>query len=585
MVNLYKKRYWFIWGALFVMSLQSFQGRRTFLLPRSQSVDAARELMGWQREINLFDKGTYWTLAFTPEYQHSFNPCAISNYLLGGNLFNFTGSQVTNRAATDILADYFGLPSNFSSVVGFCPRITNFIFDINFYMGFDVLCSGLYFRIHAPIVHAKADLRLSERIRNPGSTFFPAGYMGPERVESDDLVHSVEQAMEGTNIIEGQPVPLVFGDMKSPLQFGKIFGREARTHMSDVHLVFGWNFLQDCWYHLGLNLRAILPTGNRPCSEFLLEAVIGNGKHWEFGLGLTSHVDIWESDSELWSCALYFDANLTHLVTSEQLRSYDFKDNPGSRYMLLEQIHPGSENLFLGIAGPPAPNQYAGHLLPAINVTTLSSNISIPAQFDAVLKCSFFRCSWEIDFGYNLWIRSAEKLSCRRQFPQNIYALKGDAQVYGFAVDETPIALNATEHAATIHGGQGATNFVAGVEYTNANVDSPIVARDPGVLTQLNAADSAELGIAQLPVNTSNPAQLLNDNNIDTCSGLAPKAVTHKLFVYAGNRWEGCECVEPYLGFGGEIEFAAGSTCYPACKKDRFALNQWAVLVKGGFSY
>ncbi len=555
---------------------KAFEGVKTVYLPRSQSVDAARELMGWQREINLYTCDNYWTFSLAPVYQHSFNPCALGNYILGGTSFNVTGSRVTRRSSNDILADYFGLPQDFQSVVNFCPVITSFIFDTNFYFGLNSIFEGFYIRIHAPIVHSKADLQLCEFVGAAGSDFYPAGYMGAAQVPTDELAHSVELAMQGSVLISGVKTPLTFGDMQSPLAFGKIFSRESRTGLSDVQLVAGWNFVQDDWYHLGLNIRAAIPSGSRPDPEFLLDAVVGNGKHWELGMGLTSHVDVWEH--ALWSCGLYLDANVTHLFSSEQVRSFQFKNNgPGSRYMLLELITPGSENLFLGVGGPAAPDQYDGHLFPAINVTTFCTKIAIPVQADIVAKCAFYRGDLEFDVGYNIWIRSAEKLQCRDSLAAG-YAFKGDTQLYGFTTADAADPLNATQSRATIHGGQGVGNFVAGQEFTNANVDSPIVATSPGALAQLDIADSVTLGIPQLPINTSNPAVLLTDDDIDNNSALMPRSLTQKLFMHVGQRWQGCACTVPYIGCGFEVEFGG-------CTYNKSILSQWAVVFKGGLSY
>ena len=56
------------------------------------------------------------------------------------------------------------------------------------------------------------------------------------------------------------------------------------------------------------------------------------------------------------------------------------------------------------------------------------------------------------DLGYNFWANSKEKLHCRETFVENRYAIKGDAQIYGFTADagDNPIALNATQSMATI---------------------------------------------------------------------------------------------------------------------------------------
>ena len=56
----------------------------------------------------------------------------------------FQGSQVANRRADALIADYFGLSTDFQGSICFKPRIDNFIVDLNVYFGLDHWLSGLY---------------------------------------------------------------------------------------------------------------------------------------------------------------------------------------------------------------------------------------------------------------------------------------------------------------------------------------------------------------------------------------------------------------------------------------------------------
>jgi hypothetical protein len=328
-----------------------------------------------------------------------------------------------------------------------------------------------------------------------------------------------------------------------------------------------------------LNLRTAVPAGNSPCAEFLFEPIVGNCHHWELGAGLTSHVQFCVDSCN--SFGLYLDANITHLFASQSRRSFEFLGHgPGSRYMLIETIRPESTDLFLGSSGgPAAPNQYNQVVVPAINRTTFRTTIGIPCQADVVLKASFIHNNFEFDIGYNFWGRSAEKLQCRDRL-DGFFACKGDAQLYGFTASDAPVPLNATESKATLYGGQGASNFVAGDQFQNLNVDSPINAySSAGALQQLTSTDAATLSIPQAVVNTSNPAVLLTDADINNASALSPKAITHKLFFYMNSRWES-DKVTPYIGWGGMVEFAQ-KTFF----NKRGAFSQWGFVFKGGLSY
>src|SRR5579863_1785829 len=153
-------------------TIQGF-GNSTIFIPRSQSVNAARDLVGWQRDINQFEAGDYyWTSAVTLQYDRTFQSSRINQYLFQNDSLTFTGSRVATRnPQTDILADYFGLPGDFESTVCFAPRITNVQVDFANYVGLDRIWKGLYFRWHTPLVNTKWSMNMTETVVNAGAPY------------------------------------------------------------------------------------------------------------------------------------------------------------------------------------------------------------------------------------------------------------------------------------------------------------------------------------------------------------------------------------------------------------------------------
>ncbi len=552
-------------------------GPKTFFINRSPSLNAVRELAGWQKFINhaMPDRGWYTAFSIVPEYDRTTHSSNLADYLFGGKNFFCSGSQVEKRGDRHILADYFGLPSDYLSCIQIAPVITNFIMDFDWYLGFNICnwLQNLFFRMHVPVVHTKWDLNFVEHILQSGTNFFPAGYMGTTRIVRDDLAPDLESALQGRTI---------WGDMREPLSSGKVFGRQTAVHAGDLQAVLGWNFLMSDWYHVGIGFRTVVPTGNRPENEFLFEAITGNGKFWEVGGQFTSHVNFWNCNDERHVVGAYLDANITHFITTRQKRSYDFKNNGnGSRYMLLEELDTPSQNLFLeGPAGEAAPNQYQSRLIPAVNLSTLQTHISIKAQIDMVVKLAYFNaCGFEFDLGYNFWYRSAEHIACRQRFVSNRFALKGDAQVYGFGNDalQTPVALNVTQHNATLNNGQG---NLKNITFNNENADNPTTAANATTdLFQLNTQDSMALSIPQSTINTSNPAIFLSDADISERSVLMPRSYSNKLFTYIGYSWKVEPSLSAYIGLGASREWATTHVCKNG------AQGQWSVWFKGGIAY
>jgi hypothetical protein len=547
--------------------LVGFTGKSYYRL-RSQGCDAARDLVGWQPLINKKSETWYGAVAITPAYQRTFDAEFIAKQIFGASTLTFSGSRVANRGADDILADYFGLPTDYQSLVCFNPQIKNMIVDLQMYWGLDSVVPGLYTRLDIPIVHSSWDLNMSEFIQNPGINSDPAGYMSDATITRTLLQEEVNLSGDAT-----------WGDMIYPLQYGKDFGREVTNAIAELRFVLGWNATGDD-YHAGANLRVNAPTGNRPNGEFIFQSIVGNGKHWELGAGLTTHYTFWASEDELHKLGVYCDANFTHLFATQQTRSFDLTANgAGSRYMLIEDMNSSSNNLFLGAGGAAAPYQYSSDLFILINKTSLPVKVSVALQADMALKLSYNRCGMGIDLGYGFYGRSKETFHHRGKFLSNRFALKGDAQIYGFQrTDNAPIALDASQSKATIHVGQAPSN----ANYSNINIDFPTPAASAaGLLNPLTTADAVTLDIT-LPAtaNTSNPPILLTDADLSCCSAELPKGITNKLFFNIGNIWnEQSECMKPFFGIGGEIEWAEGRACTNS------ACSQWSVWAKGGIGF
>jgi len=562
---------------------------------RSQSWNAARELVGWQQFINKFEmESVYGAFTITPEYTRSFRPCRIAGFLFGQDLQNgvltvsgsrkgVTGAAVadgTARASTEWLADYFGLPTDFHSEVRFTPRISNFIVDLNLYLGFDELFEGAYMRVHAPIVYTKWQLNMCEDVKVKGERDFDAGYMDSTLVARANLPESFEAAMKGVK----------WGDMQEALKYGKIdCCKLTKTRLSDIHLTLGWNFLQDEDYHFGLNVRAGFPTGNKATGTYLFEPIVGNGGHFELGGGLTASARLWTSDDEESSFYVYMDANVAHLFKRKLVRSFDLTNRPNSRYMLIQEMSSPAANLYGGAAAgstTASDYEYADALFPLINKSTCCTDVSVAVMGEAAIKFAYNWNSWSFDLGYNIWGRTGEKRCQGCSLDANKYALKGDAFVYGFTdansdavAGNTGFPLAATENSATINAG---TNTVSGTAFALADRANPRI--DNVQLAWAADAATNELHVTTAgttQTNTSIQPTFLKATDFNT--GKTSSALSHKVFAHVSYAWIEDEEVEddwvPFIGLGGEAEFGSkNSGCYNA-------VSQWGVWVKGGLAF
>ncbi|MEX0849790.1 MAG: hypothetical protein WD055_06170 [Candidatus Dependentiae bacterium] len=601
---------------------------------RSQSVDLARQLVGTrdiEEELRCSDDCWPGYLGVTLEYTKSFHANRISECLFGDCLLNngccqaikVSGSRVEDRGDSDWLADNFGLPTNYQGTLNFNPRITNVLGDFQAYLRLDRWLCGLYFYIHAPVVHTKWNMNVCEDVMDAGgATGYAEGYFAPNAVGRDNLVKTAG------DFLSGRATPNLGDDVT----FNRLENARwdlsgcarTKTALADLRFWLGYDWLNCDCYGFGLGLVVAAPTGNTPDSRYLFEPIVGNGHHWEFGGLVKGDYTFWENCDGTHRVTGYTQANITHLFSAKQCRTFDLCGKPLSRYMLAEKLGANDDNPVL--EGSPnsttevcptavadltvSNNQFAGEYTSVANLTTLCVDVSTNVQVDWVAMATYSRCNFTWDLGYELWYRGCEKIKPRdcdasNLIAANTWALKGDAYTYGFLscgqdpfTEDSPIALGATESGATIKRG---TNFVAGNLNQNEGVDNAqfAYATQNGSISTVGADRAGENG-QQL---TSIQPVFLSSDDIDLCSART-KGLSNKIFTHVSYNWD-CACWNPYLGIGAMGEFGQRNGSKKDCKTNsckttacstsscdtksndcqKCSLSQWGIWIKGGFVF
>ena len=589
-------------------STRCFQNIRTAVHFRSQGANTARELVGWQWEINKPEMcETYGSAYLAFEYQRSFKNHHLAQALFGSSCLRFAGSEVTDRQPNELLADNFGLAQDFRGSIFLNPRVENYILDLGFYMGLDYWVQGLYVRFHAPFVHARwsVDTNCGKCVNIQSGSFnedgtlkeFPPCYDATNAVDTAD---SIRQALGGN---------FLFGDMDTPWCAGKFdFARRTRNGLADIDVIVGYNYLNDDCYHVGFYALAVLPTGKKRKNLFIFDPVVGNGKHFELGGGISAHTVLWSGEDS--NLALFFEGNVTHLFRSRQCRSFDLRDNgPFSRYMLLKEYDTNGSAF-----------TYNNNLISATCFTNREVDVSVGVKGDASLKLAYRWCGLGFDVGYNLYGHSREKIevrcnSCPGAIDRRYFAIKGTegvcCQNYAiatvpdngnqiFAAGATfpagstapegcdplpPYNISVTTSNPSKASQSNATAFHAGTRMSGTisdadcsaciNVGSTAVSATGTSISDLTPADGFFVDNGLQPT-------ILSVNDLDICSGQALSVITHKLFMHLCYTWMD-ECGwNPQIGIGGEVEFD-GNHQRSGC--ERAGLNQWGVWLKGCLSF
>lgn len=601
---------------------------------RSQSRYKVRQVSGMRGHTHdIQDDMDSWfgTLSLTPGYHQTFKSKEIASCLFNGDLVDSCGCDRTiliqgsgidaaNRNAKAWLADYFYLPVDFDGAVTFDPQIKNFIFDIDFFLGLDEWWKGAYVRIHGPIVHTRWDLNMCETITDAGEAPHREGYFTHVELPNANLLKSFKAYANG-----GAPSAFTANDAAGvsrtvtfqPLKCAKMSDcARKETGFADLRMELGWNFWTDEDYHLGVALAVAAPTGNECCPNWLFDAVVGNGKHWELGGVLTGHYVFWRSEDAEKHFGFYMDANITHMFDNGGRRVFDLKNKPNSKYMLAAKF--GENPAAFDVRQTAAPNTSASKIFaeeyaPVANLTTVNVDAGSSVQADIVAWFNFTAGNFSWDMGYNFYARGCEDIDCKTDCDPcgndkpsladasqaNTWALKGDARMYGFTVgagggllDNQAIPLSPTQSAANIHGGnqKNATTLKTTIDNTghvNESADNPFLASadntGDGTLTL-----SIEQGTDGVLMQTSIQPVFLSNSDINYAG---TKSFSHGIFTHLNWNFEGGDSWRPYVGVGAMVEF--GSTddcCDTSCDTDcddcmKCAPSYWGVWVKGGVSF
>jgi hypothetical protein len=582
----------------------------SFISPRSQGFDTPRVISGWDTITHCPTKENFYsTYGFAVEPTSSFRPERINQCLFGQDIVRkdgddtewkdfiiVSGSQTENRSPNkDWLADYFGLPTDFSSVVRFRPRVNNVIVEAQTFWGCNNVAKGLYAEIFLPLVYTNCNLDIGEAIIDAGTNSYAPGYFNPNGVKRSDLLNCF------SSYIAGYSVPNMSDLTFQPLTHGKmaLCTRHA-VHFAELRTNLGYDWFIHDRHHIGLKIQGAIPLGTRPHSEFLFEPIVGNGHHYELGGGITAHAAVWENVITEEKVDLFLDVTVNHMFTTKQRRSFDLFGKPNSRYMLAEKMTSDiSDNLKGGEQTPIA--QFNREVSSIVNFTTRDITVSINAQADVALSLSYTykRNYWTI--GYNAWKRGCENitLQCCDSFPNNVWAIKGDAQVYGFVAASdisglpvgTAVPLSATESQATINYGTNLPKEGVSSDPVEQAQHIQTAQRNPNIdFPEPAFAGNNQYLVASLQdtslmnqINTSIQPVLITITDLDLNSA-ATSGFSNKLFTHFDHHIRTYGRAESHIGLGAEIEFGRQAGLPPEIGEDKClncALSVWGVWLKG----
>ncbi len=593
--------------------------------------------------IENFRTGTTTTVTTNNCNRSCDDDCGNDSIVISGMNAATIGTATTNRGPRELMAENFLLPRDFRSVITFSPKVQDVVVDFNLFVGLNRWVNGLYFRLYGPVVWNRATLNPCENIIAAGTDAAGAYTQGFFDPAAEVPVESMFRS--ALSYFGGCPFPGDYTDESvtvQPLRFAKFSNcnlpittttvnncnrscddecdsfRRHKTGFAELRGELGYNYMCEKYRFL-INLQAAAPTGSKVKAQYLFPAQVGNGHHWELGVGIGGAWRMWCNEDMERSFNFIVEADITHLFKAKQQRTFDLKCKPLSRYMLAERLITQETVASQLIPNTPIVNEENVNYAPVANFSTRNVNVSIGVQGDLVAMFNYTCRGFSWDLGYNFWAMSSSKISLRCDedcpdtcgilpFPVNTWALKGDASIAGYSIGTgTPTdpefiyALGATEggsstvFGATAFTGTNGTPITAAGALSNPNIDNAQLAfgnDGAGVQVPLFV-----FGSATQRINTSVNPVFISIDDLDI-EGAEQRGLSHKVFTHLSYTWRDCsDRWMPYVGAGVSAEFGSHSgddcsdevptlancdTCPSALS---FALSKWAVEIKGGVSF
>lgn len=308
--------------------------------------------------------------------------------------------------------------------------------------------------------------------------------------------------------------------------------------LSQATFSLGTKYMSKNHIQVIMSSGVIVPLVEQPSNEFILEPVQGYNAHFGFDTKIHFQFPIIEKTPDTSSITMFIDLHNNFLTRNHQLRTYDIKGKPFSRYMKLL-------------------DSWTNSLVPAMNALTIRSRVE---PFNIVTFATGFRvchnhCFGEI--GYELWAHGCEVITPQPKANQKLGSWNDDR--YGIAF------INADGVLGTINATTGAVEALPSNELGQTASKSTInyVSGPDG---KINCCNTTPEFIQK------NVYLTLKD--LDRRVPAVASAITHKAFMSAGFGRAG-KNIDSFVNFGAYIE----------ASQNNAALCFWGGWFKAGCTF
>lgn len=496
---------------------------KTFLMPRATGQDLVLEQAMTYQFIHRENPEPGFIIASTLFYQESTNPTGLARYFLPNNKTQLVIKGATaGGAAPDVSATWlqiagvntklpvaagnnsFATAANaalylneFQSKISIRPEIKSFGAMVQLHKSFDFLNNKVWASALLPFMQMETNAHLREfDVKNAISTVEAVPIFSVRNSTPPVTVRRIEQATAST------PLNATQGFNNPDWRYGKIKnGTQKLAGLADIKLMLGYAPLANQFGKINVYGIGTIPMGYKPRSEFLVEPLVGNGRHFALGFGLSGDVKLYTHNCS--SFDLMSSLEYNYLFQSCEMRSFDLLANgQWSRYLLVFQ--PNN----LNFAGDP------GNVpKPGINFFTKDLKVTPQSQVNWLTSLRYVSDRFGIEVGYNLWWKDQEHVRLAKTWDEQISLARIDfistPAINPFTIQSFP--------QATI---SSATN-------------------------QLSGTPAA-------------PVTLVTQSDLNIASAANPSVLSHKIYMAMNVGGSCCQNIWQF-GLGSSYEFADGN--------------------------
>lgn len=444
---------------------------------------------------------------------------------------------------TDILAGHFNIvtaENTFKSIIEIRPRHSFVGVGLNYRQQFAERCDGrgFFFEVSLPIEHVRNELEFCEQIIQDGGGAQCPPDIIPTLTRScpTDLcdsccpTSSLECAFSCDNLQSNMRSAFMqecfkFGRIESgsdcPTDCNTNSRKVTKTSVAGAELRLGYQIVDCPNYNWDGWIGVVLPSGNTPKGIRVFEPIVGYNDHWGLETGASFDVVFWEAECEDRNLTFAFDCHGLYLFNKDEVRSFDLKNKPWSRYM---QMYANKEQAQQAADAAAVQNLQTSLLLGVPGINVLTQCVRVKPRFSRTFNWGFIynHCQFRGELGYNFYAREAEcvELACPWQEGPALKALTGAGE---------------TDSVQQI-----------GDNFSNNNVEN-VANYDRNVIT---AAD------------------------LDLNSAAAPCTMSHTIYGSMGYHWDE-RCYPTFVGMGASYEITTDNT----------GMNRWMAWAKVGLSF